>query len=258
MPLLEALADIVSLLVEDERAAVERISVPVVQVNKGPLALASLLTSRAAFAAVVLDGVVFHRLSVGGEPGLRIIGAGDVISPPEGSGPSLLSSSRYVAQSSVRLALLGSDYLAATRRAPRITLGLVAVRTEQFERLFAQLAICQLPRVADRVLAMLWLLADSFGRVTPAGTRLPLPLTHEVLGALVGARRPTVTIALGELSKGGAVVPEDGGWLLLKPPPAVEGGHRTGLEGVRLLDQGGPGWAAAPEPAPVGLQPDLR
>ena len=70
-----------------------------------------------------------------------------------------------------------------------------------------QLVICQLPRVEDRVLAVLWLLAESWGHVTPAGVRLPLALTHETLGALIGARRPTVTLALRKLTDDGTLVP---------------------------------------------------
>ena len=34
---------------------------------------------------------------------------------------------------------------------------------------------------------MMWLLAESWGQVTSAGTTLPLTLTHDTLGGLVGA-----------------------------------------------------------------------
>jgi hypothetical protein len=83
----------------------------------------------------------------------------------------------------------------------------------------AQIAICQLPRVEDRVLAMMWLLAEAWGRVTSSGTVLPVALTHDVLGELIGARRSTVTLALKELAEEGALFRQDGEWLLLKPPP---------------------------------------
>jgi hypothetical protein len=52
-------------------------------------------------------------------------------------------------------------------------------------------------------------------------------LTHETLGALVGARRPTVTLALRKLTDDGALVPQDAGWLLVAPPPEpAEPAHR--------------------------------
>ncbi len=70
----------------------------------------------------------------------------------------------------------------------------------------------------ERLLAILWLLAESWGRVTRTGTTLPLSLTHDVLGALVGARRPTVTLALGQLVRRGAILQQEDGWLLLEWP----------------------------------------
>jgi len=114
--------------------------------------------------------------------------------------------------------LFGNDLLAAAYRWPRLILGLYASIGSQLQRLTVQLVICQLPRVEDRVLAVLWLLAESWGHVTPAGVRLPLALTHETLGALIGARRPTVTLALRKLTDDGTLVPQDSGWLLLHSP----------------------------------------
>ena len=43
---------------------------------------------------------------------------------------------------------------------------------------------------------------------------IPLRLTHEMLAALVAARRPSVTSALGRLADGGLLERRDGGWLL--------------------------------------------
>jgi CRP/FNR family cyclic AMP-dependent transcriptional regulator len=49
---------------------------------------------------------------------------------------------------------------------------------------------------------------------------VPLPLGHQRLADLVGAQRPTVSTALGELSRAGALSRrEDGNWLLLGAPP---------------------------------------
>ena len=113
-------------------------------------------------------------------------------------------------------------------------------------RLTGQLVICQLPRVDQRVLAIMWLLAESWGQVTPGGVRLPLALTHETLGAMVGARRPTVTLALRKLSQQGAIIHQESGWLLLEPPPEpVPGapqGAPAGDAGVSMSR-----WAPGPE-----------
>jgi len=56
--------------------------------------------------------------------------------------------------------------------------------------------------------------------VTRDGVVVPLPLTHELIGQVVGARRPAVTTALGHLHAHGLVARRaDGGWLLRGAPP---------------------------------------
>ena len=46
---------------------------------------------------------------------------------------------------------------------------------------------------------------------------LPVKLTHETLGRFVGARRPSVTLAMGQLADEGLVTRrDDGAWVL--PP----------------------------------------
>jgi hypothetical protein len=51
---------------------------------------------------------------------------------------------------------------------------------------------------------------------------LPMTLSHRMLGQLIGARRPTVSTALGELAKEGEILRrEDGTWLLTGTPVGV-------------------------------------
>jgi DNA-binding IclR family transcriptional regulator len=89
------------------------------------------------------------------------------------------------------------------------------------------LAIAHHQRVDDRLLLTLWHLADRWGRVTPMGVILPMPLPHQRLADLVGAHRPSVTTATGELVRGGRIKRrDDGTWLLLGPPPDELGHHR--------------------------------
>jgi hypothetical protein len=52
---------------------------------------------------------------------------------------------------------------------------------------------------------MLWYLAASWGRVTPLGLKIPIPLTHQALGELAGAQRPSVTLAVAALCDRGLV-----------------------------------------------------
>lgn len=57
----------------------------------------------------------------------------------------------------------------------------------------------------DRVLGRLVQLAWKFGRVTPHGVRIELPLTHQLLASAVGAARETVSVALRDLQREGIV-----------------------------------------------------
>ncbi|MGN6871536.1 MAG: helix-turn-helix domain-containing protein [Solirubrobacteraceae bacterium] len=95
----------------------------------------------------------------------------------------------------------------------------MARAAEQSERAAAHLAIAELPQVDQRLMAMMWLLAEDWGYVTPAGTVLPLALTHETLGGLIGARRPTVTLALRDLSARGELIRRRTGWLIIGLAP---------------------------------------
>ncbi|HSC02450.1 MAG TPA: helix-turn-helix domain-containing protein, partial [Solirubrobacteraceae bacterium] len=69
------------------------------------------------------------------------------------------------------------------------------------------------------------------GTVTPEGVRLDVRLTHELLAAVTGARRPSVTTALRRLAEHGQVrsLPRSR-WLLLGTAPAAlqEVRQRTG------------------------------
>ena len=98
---------------------------------------------------------------------------------------------------------------------------------EQFSRgtrrahgLAVALAISHHPRVDDRLLLTLWHIAERWGRVRPDGIAIPLPLSHERLAVLVGAHRPAVTTAMGELVRSGALSRgDDRLWVLHGSPP---------------------------------------
>ncbi len=217
--LLDARLELTQHLTDDERRELAGVSLPVITADPGPLELTTLLASHDAFGATVLEGIVMNTLLVGEQTGIQLLGPGDLLGPGSQLWPEWLAAVELRTTTPVRLGLFGNELLAAAYRWPRIVQGLYMCIADQFQRLTAQLVICQLPRIEDRLLAMLWLLSESWGHVTGGGVRLPLVLTHETLGALVGARRPTVTLALRKLTEEGAIVHQDSGWLLLKPPP---------------------------------------
>lgn len=221
--------DLGSLLTAEEFAEAANLAIPVVTVDHDD-GLGGL-NEAGVFGALVLEGLVLRQLRVADQLGMRLLGPGDILPLNGLPAPMLVAESTFRATSGTRLAILGREVLFAARQWPSLVAGLQLRAAQQADRLNAQLVICQLPRVDQRLLALLWLLAESWGRVTPCGTALPLKLTHEALGALIGARRPTVTLALRELAERGAVIRQDHGWLLLEPPP-------QGHEESKLLPRG--------------------
>jgi hypothetical protein len=63
----------------------------------------------------------------------------------------------------------------------------------------------------------------------------PLRLTHETLGALVSAERPTVTLALKRLAEREAVERRGDSWILhAAPPTPAELGRQAFAEAFRI------------------------
>ena len=217
--LLDIEPDLVRFLSEEQRAVAERFALPVV-VAEIDDDVERLLEGRGAFGALVLAGLLVQAVSVDTQTTLRLIGPGGIapIARQPRSIPSLAA--RLVAAARTELVLLAEEFLLASHRWPWLVASLHARMTEQSERLMTQLAISQLPRVEDRLMAMMWLLADGWGHVTPAGIRLDLALSHETLGGLIGARRPTVTLALNKLAQRNALIRQNQKWLILERSPA--------------------------------------
>lgn len=212
-------ADFLRFVPEDEREQARRLRVPAVELAPGNFDPAEVLGSSGGFYGVLLEGMVIRSARIGDQVAMRVLGPAAVIPAFEGPASEVFAISQWAMAAEGRIAVVAEEFLLAARRWPQLYVNLLGRIAEQTEQLVTQLALCQLPRVEDRLLAMLWLLTESWGKVTSAGTLLPLHFTHEALGAMVGARRSTVTLALAKLAERGAVVQRDGGWLLVEPPP---------------------------------------
>lgn len=226
---------------EEARQHARRVQLLVFKLD-GEVDIDGLLRTREAFAALLLDGVVLHAIRVAEQPTLRLLGPGDLLGALQRQSPMLDGSDSH-AVPETRVALLDDRVLAAGQRWPRLFAALYRKSAEQSERVALQLSICQLPRVTDRLLALMWLLAESWGRVTTSGVTLPLALTHDTLGAMIGARRPTVTLAIGELCDRGAIIKQDHGWLLLERI-AISSAARSQPDPPTLFDVSATPWAA--------------
>lgn len=76
-------------------------------------------------------------------------------------------------------------------------------------------------RPVDRVERKLLQLAGEHGRVVPDGIRLDFPITHELLGEMVGSARETVSRAIERLERAGFVVREGRSYRLQVEPETL-------------------------------------
>jgi CRP-like cAMP-binding protein len=167
-------------------------------------------------AFVIVDGLVAREIGLREQYMLELLGHCDVLQPPVASAlPRMTTPTRLTAVSDLVLLVLGQAFLRAAARWPSLLTKLHRRLELQRESLAIQGVIAHVPNAEHRVLLMLWHLAERWGYVTPEGTVLPLALNHQLLGQLVGARRPTVTLAVGALAAAGVVHRrDDGSWLL--------------------------------------------
>jgi CRP-like cAMP-binding protein len=192
--------------------------------------LAARFRSARPHGLVVLRGVLVRETEVAGTVAAELIGAGDVLLPARARGSDLMPGGESVdwrLLTPVRLAVLDDAFSERAARWPQVGWELSRRALARSHAGAVQLAICNRPRIEDRLFLLMWRLARRWGQVTPEGIRIALPLTHGTLGKLVGAHRPSVTTALGSLADRGVLVrgPE-GGWLLRRtsggegsPPP---------------------------------------
>jgi CRP/FNR family transcriptional regulator, cyclic AMP receptor protein len=173
-------------------------------------------------AALVLDGPVLLRRAVAGGVDVEPLGDGDIVLVRDDPPARLLDVTwTWEAVEPARVVWLDARFALAARRWPALGLAVFERLEERVERIATLKAIAQLVRIDGRVLGALWHLSERWGRMTSDGVVLEMPLTHRMLADVIGARRPSVTTALGELQRQGRIVRRDDGWLLRGPAPAA-------------------------------------
>jgi CRP/FNR family transcriptional regulator, cyclic AMP receptor protein len=185
---------------------------PVVSVARGPW---SPDAAAASTALLVLDGLLVRDVVVADDVAAEIVGPGDFIPAVGDRAGTLPCAVRWTAIATAEIACLDASFTRAMLAFPEIALALMERQRERADRLVALRAIAHLNGVDRRLLALLWLLADRWGRMTADGVVLPMALRHSLMANLVGARRPTVSTALSRLQRRDAVRRRpEGGWIL--------------------------------------------
>lgn len=182
----------------------------------GQVALSKRLSDAATGPGVlVLDGVLALNVRVGDRIAAELLGPGDLVEPCEQEDEELLSCTvDWRALVTMRFAVLDAAFAERVRPWPQLMQALLRRAERRAHNLNVQRAIASQPRLDVRLALMLWHLAARWGRVEPGGIRLPLPLTHQLLGRLVGAERPSVSHALARLARSGLVTGHGDEWHL--------------------------------------------
>ena len=170
---------------------------------------------------LILDGLMIVELHEGRGRIGWLVGDDDVLRPWELQEISLTRTAEWRALKPTRIALLDEQFTLRTGHSSQIVRGLLTRSARTTQWLLAKSLIASSPLLEDRLMLMFALLGERWGRVAADGILLDLPLTHNSLATLCGARRPPVTLALGALREEGTVIRlADGRWLLRRSPPA--------------------------------------
>lgn len=176
----------------------------------------------AYFGILIVHGRLAGSVGVGHRRHLEVLGPGDVGQPwvEGGRDASIPQPLTWRVLQELELAVLDKRFAAAAGRWPVLTRALIERLVLRSRRLLFQLAVLSIPQIASRIELVMWHFADRWGRVTPDGVLLDLPLSHELLAQIVASQRPSVTTALSELKQRGRVERRhDGCWCLYGPPP---------------------------------------
>jgi hypothetical protein len=187
------------------------------EISAGEFDLIPLLAQmRGGLGLLLIEGVVALDVQVGDRTASELVGAGDLLAPWTSSADVvLLASETYSrALARTRVAVLDRAFAERIRPWPQVLHALLRRAVRRTMELNVHRAATCHPRADARIALLLWHLAERWGVVLPDGILVPLPLTHRLIGQLVGAERPSVSHALARLSSAGLVTREPDGLVL--------------------------------------------
>jgi len=192
---------------------------PEMTLDPGPWQLPQPPSSELAY--MVVAGMLLRRVTVEGGRSVELLGKGDLLLPWHGEPASFCRSEWEVVDRS-RLAVLDLRPGSPLSRTTDLATTIVPRAIERARWLALQSAIMSIVGIEERLRALLWALAERWGKPVPGGAEIEVNVPQSVLAEMVGARRPTVSLALGALTERGLLLTsEPGRWVLSGEPPKV-------------------------------------
>ena len=202
-----------------------------VLLEPGRFDINSLVAPGNSLGLLVLDGLLTAQLEAGRARVAWLLGADDLIRPWEMDELPLTRGARWLALTSATVLPVPGGTRRHTTGSPELSELLLARTARTGHWLHAQSLILSAPTIEERLLLLFAHYAERWGKVTPRGIRLDMPLTHELLARLCGARRSTVTLALQSLTTEGLLTRLSAGTWLLHQHQATNRPHRPPRNG---------------------------
>lgn len=164
---------------------------------------------------LILDGIFTREILVSSRPSIELLGPGDLIRPwvvPHAL-DAMHVTDEWSLLSTGKVAVISEDFHQQAQNFPSVITVLMDRVVARARWLGFHVAVCQLPRIDHRLLLTFRYAAERWGIKEPQGVRIPIRLSHRSLAALIGARRPKITAAIGTLTDRGLIQQaKDGTW----------------------------------------------
>lgn len=192
---------------------------PEMTLDPGPWTLPEPTSDELAY--MVVTGMLLRRVRIEGGSSVELVGKGDLLLPWHGELASF-SQSEWEVVDRTRLAVLDLRPGSPLTRTTDLAATIAGRAIDRSHWLALQSAIMSIVGIEERLRALLWALAERWGRKVPGGAEIEVNVPQSVLAEMVGARRPTVSLALGTLTERGVLAAsEPGRWVLSGDPPAA-------------------------------------
>lgn len=147
----------------------------------------------ATIGLLIVEGVVLREVGVGAHPIAELLGPGDLLRPwqREGEMTSVPLRTSWTVLEPMHLAILDRDFAQAIDGWPEISAALVCRAMTRAAYASFYLALTNIARLDDRLLGLLWGLADRWGRVQTAGVLVPFR-PHPQRARPARLRAPTI------------------------------------------------------------------
>lgn len=209
-----------TLTAEDRRLAMELFRARVVSVSP-PRWEPPEYDPDTTFGLLVLDGLIGRRVRIGSAIGNELLTCGDILRPWQEPAPwqEIRPDLEWRVYAPTRVAVLDERLTRLIGQRPQLVVEFSGRLLRRVHSISYLTAISHLVLVEDRLLGTLWHLAGQCGRVSREGVRVPFRLTHEMLGEILGARRPSVTVAVQKLKARGEIARNPRGEYVLTGDP---------------------------------------